>query len=77
MWPATLATKEVPLGRKNCDFGFEYHEPPYTEEEQMAFYKSSSMTAQSSFTRPSGAAPQATQTPVVARPASADKPRRR
>lgn len=42
--------------RKISDSGGVYHEPPYTEEEQMALYKSFDMKPGASFSRPGPAA---------------------
>jgi hypothetical protein len=42
--------------RRVDKFGSVYHEPPYTEEEQMELYRSMAMGPHSSFTRPTGPA---------------------
>jgi hypothetical protein len=54
--------------------GSVFHEPPYTEEEEMELYRSSAMGPRSSFTRPTGPAKHAAvtenQTAAAPEPAS-------
>lgn len=60
--------------RKINKDGIVYHEPPYTEEEQMALYKSFDMKPGASFSRPGPAVAGAKSAPKAPRD---PKPRQR
>lgn len=62
--------------RKINEDGYVYHEPPYTEAEQMEMYRAMSLRPGATITRPNGQpAPQAAPKPQAARPAAGKRPR--